>query len=437
MTDNVVVKEEPDIDVTEKVDVTQIKEEPIDSEDDRFDGLPTQLAHKEDCVPKPSAEESTAETSAKPPTEKPNTESTTIEDKKPKCEQLEKRLTKPPSNNYNPDTFLCVVCSDQASGYHYGVPACEGCKAFFKRSRQIKDITYKCPANGQCKIDKMSRKCCQACRLQKCQDVGMSPDYLGNKIKKTKKDDDKNGKGKKSSVSAESNMSPEDLKMDHFVETLTILSKNISENADINNKQFSSVKQQFCLTISEQLNNLIDWGKQLPGYSELDISDQAILIQAAWLDLLVLQWGFHSMKVNDKIGFSSTFSVNKDQAQECGFETLYSALSQLSERFKWYFMNESDLACLKAVCLISTENSGVSKQDLVEELTSKFILALQYNADKQIHMYAEKFTALILVLPQLKYVVNQLIEYLYTVKLSSESELSDLVIEMLQAKSRL
>ena len=70
--------------------------------------------------------------------------------------------------------FLCLVCGDSASGYHYGVPACEGCKAFFKRSLQATDLNYRCPGNNNCKIDKMSRKCCQACRLKKCNEVGMS-----------------------------------------------------------------------------------------------------------------------------------------------------------------------------------------------------------------------------------------------------------------------
>lgn len=35
-----------------------------------------------------------------------------------------------------PETRYCAVCSDYASGYHYGVWSCEGCKAFFKRSLQ-------------------------------------------------------------------------------------------------------------------------------------------------------------------------------------------------------------------------------------------------------------------------------------------------------------
>ncbi|MGH0160049.1 UNVERIFIED_CONTAM: hypothetical protein FKN15_038479 [Acipenser sinensis] len=66
----------------------------------------------------------------------------------------------------------CAVCSDFASGYHYGVWSCEGCKAFFKRSIQGHN-DYICPATNQCTIDKNRRKSCQACRLRKCYEVGM------------------------------------------------------------------------------------------------------------------------------------------------------------------------------------------------------------------------------------------------------------------------
>lgn len=83
------------------------------------------------------------------------------------------------------------MCSDVASGYHYGVWSCEGkssskylyylnvcklyigCKAFFKRSIQGTN-EYICPATNTCTIDKHRRKSCQACRLRRCYEVGMT-----------------------------------------------------------------------------------------------------------------------------------------------------------------------------------------------------------------------------------------------------------------------
>ncbi|KAB1263884.1 Peroxisome proliferator-activated receptor gamma, partial [Camelus dromedarius] len=66
----------------------------------------------------------------------------------------------------------CRVCGDKASGFHYGVHACEGCKGFFRRTIRLKLIYDRCDLN--CRIHKKSRNKCQYCRFQKCLAVGMS-----------------------------------------------------------------------------------------------------------------------------------------------------------------------------------------------------------------------------------------------------------------------
>lgn len=106
--------------------------------------------------------------------------------------------------------LLCKVCGDIASGFHYGVHACEGCKVgtsitkpttfmiitdtqcgqnfnmllflgfffqgFFRRSIQ-QNINYKmCVKNENCLIMRMNRNRCQHCRFKKCLSVGMSRD---------------------------------------------------------------------------------------------------------------------------------------------------------------------------------------------------------------------------------------------------------------------
>ncbi|CAI5438415.1 unnamed protein product [Caenorhabditis angaria] len=75
-------------------------------------------------------------------------------------------------------TILCQVCSDRASGFHYGVFACEGCKGFFRRSIQQK-ISYRtCSRTEDCLILRNNRNRCQHCRLKKCLSVGMSRDAV-------------------------------------------------------------------------------------------------------------------------------------------------------------------------------------------------------------------------------------------------------------------
>uniref|UniRef100_A0A2K6PFT6 Peroxisome proliferator-activated receptor alpha n=1 Tax=Rhinopithecus roxellana TaxID=61622 RepID=A0A2K6PFT6_RHIRO len=66
----------------------------------------------------------------------------------------------------------CRICGDKASGYHYGVHACEGCKGFFRRTIRLKLVYDKC--DRSCKIQKKNRNKCQYCRFHKCLSVGMS-----------------------------------------------------------------------------------------------------------------------------------------------------------------------------------------------------------------------------------------------------------------------
>ncbi|KAK0397278.1 hypothetical protein QR680_002062 [Steinernema hermaphroditum] len=79
-------------------------------------------------------------------------------------------------NGYD-EPSICSVCRDEASGRHYGVIACFGCKGFFRRTVRA-GKNYTCRYEQKCRIDKAGRNVCRSCRFQKCLEVGMEPDAI-------------------------------------------------------------------------------------------------------------------------------------------------------------------------------------------------------------------------------------------------------------------
>ena len=83
-------------------------------------------------------------------------------------------MSSPLSGGKKPEA-LCLVCGDRASGKHYGVQSCDGCRGFFKRSIR-RSLNYVCKENGNCVVDVARRNQCQACRFKKCLEVSMNKD---------------------------------------------------------------------------------------------------------------------------------------------------------------------------------------------------------------------------------------------------------------------
>ena len=69
----------------------------------------------------------------------------------------------------------CKICNDKATGVHYGVASCEGCKGFFKRMT-LRKQKYRCFFGNNCPLMPDNRNRCKACRFRRCLESGMSID---------------------------------------------------------------------------------------------------------------------------------------------------------------------------------------------------------------------------------------------------------------------
>ncbi|XP_072016641.1 nuclear receptor subfamily 6 group A member 1-like [Amphiura filiformis] len=82
-------------------------------------------------------------------------------------------VTPPSGGGAVDDSKTCLICGDRATGLHYGIVSCEGCKGFFKRSICNKRV-YRCLRDKSCMMSRQKRNRCQYCRMLKCLQVGMN-----------------------------------------------------------------------------------------------------------------------------------------------------------------------------------------------------------------------------------------------------------------------
>ena len=158
----------------------------------------------------------------------------------------------------------------------------------------------------------------------------------------------------------ESTLTAHEVELENLVQNLTQLHTEYYLKAEEALEGFE-LKERLCKTVGQQLIRIIDWAKKLPGYCNLVISDQAILLQAAWVDLLILNWLFHSIHAEKGLRLSRVCCIEEEQAKELGFENIYSHIVPLVGRAKKYHIDEEEISCLKAISLTNAGKFIISQ----------------------------------------------------------------------------
>ncbi|KAK8748189.1 hypothetical protein OTU49_016361 [Cherax quadricarinatus] len=325
----------------------------------------------------------------------------------------------PPTHPLSGSKHLCSICGDRASGKHYGVYSCEGCKGFFKRTVR-KDLTYACREERSCIIDKRQRNRCQYCRYQKCLSMGMKREAVQEERQRTKGD-----KGDGDTDSSCGGIS------DMPIASIREAELSVEHTTDHPLDQGDAVTN-ICQAADRHLVQLVEWAKHIPHFTDLPVDDQVILLKAGWNELLIASFSHRSMGVEDGIVLATGLVVHRSSAHQAGVGTIFDrVLSELVAKMKEMKMDKTELGCLRSIVLYNPDVKGLTCCNDVEILREKVYAALEEYTRTSYPEEPGRFAKLLLRLPALRSIGLKCLEYLFLFKLIGDTPLDNYLMKML------
>ncbi|CAG9769194.1 unnamed protein product [Ceutorhynchus assimilis] len=323
----------------------------------------------------------------------------------------------PPNHPLSGSKHLCSICGDRASGKHYGVYSCEGCKGFFKRTVR-KDLSYACREEKSCIIDKRQRNRCQYCRYQKCLTMGMKREAVQEERQRTKDRDT-------SEVESTSNMQV-DVPLERIVEAEKRVECNeVSaslENINSNIRQASNT----------HLLQLLDWAKYLPHFTSLNLQDQINLLKHSWNELHIMALAHRSMTISTGILLATGLTINESTSHAIGVGNIYNWIHDFTSKLKEIRVDKTELACLRAVILFNPEFRGLVCRDDVNIIREKIYDVMEEYVRTTYPNEPGRFAKLLLRLPVLRSIGLKCQGHLFFYRLVNGVTLDSFLAEMLE-----
>lgn len=263
---------------------------------------------------------------------------------------------------------LCSVCGDKASGFHYNVLSCEGCKGFFRRS-VIKGAQYICHSGGHCPMDTYMRRKCQECRLRKCRRAGMREECVLSeeqiRLKKLKRQEEEQAQATSMPPRASS---PPQVLPQLSPEQRGMIEKLVAAQQQCHRRSFSDR-----LRVTE----IVDFAKQLPGFLQLSREDQIALLKTSVIEVMLLETSRRYNPGSESITFLKDFSYNREDFAKAGLQVEFiNPIFEFSRAMNELQLNDAEFALLIAISIFSADRPNVQDQLQVERLQHTYVEAL-------------------------------------------------------------
>ncbi|XP_061658915.1 glucocorticoid receptor-like isoform X2 [Syngnathoides biaculeatus] len=276
---------------------------------------------------------------------------------------------------------VCLVCSDEASGCHYGVVTCGSCKVFFKRAVEGQH-NYLCAGRNDCIIDKIRRKNCPACRFRKCLQAGMNLEARKNKKLNKRREqriirlpEPVPAMPLPAIPACVPQLAPTMLSVLKAIEPEIIYSGYDATLPDTSSRLMSTLNKLG----GNQIISAVKWAKSLPGFRNLHLDDQMTLLQCSWLFLMSFGLGWRSYQQcnGSMLCFAPDLIINKDRMKLPFMSGQCEQMLKICTEFVRLKVSYDEYLCMKVLLLLSTvPKEGLKSQAVFDEIRMMYIKEL-------------------------------------------------------------
>ncbi|XP_055519399.1 oxysterols receptor LXR-beta-like isoform X1 [Leucoraja erinacea] len=293
---------------------------------------------------------------------------------------------------------VCSVCGDKASGFHYNVLSCEGCKGFFRRS-VIKSAQYTCKSSGKCEMDVYMRRKCQECRLRKCREAGMRDHcVLSEEQIRSKKQRKREEELVAPEVAAVEALPEATDKARLTAEQEEMIQQLVAAQQQCNKRSFSDqpkvtpwpqgndphnreTRQQRFAHFTElaiiSVQEIVDFAKQIPGFLDLSREDQIALLKASTIEIMLLETARRYNHETECITFLKDFTYSKADFARAGLQFGFiNPIFEFSKGMRKLQLDDAEYALLIAINIFSADRPNVEDHQLVERRQQPYVEAL-------------------------------------------------------------
>merc|ERR1719278_1068535 len=188
-----------------------------------------------------------------------------------------------------------------------------------------------------------------------------------------------------------------------------------------------------CEMAARLMFSSVEWARNIPGFPELQVTDQVALLRLVWSELFVL----NAAQCNMPLHVAPLLAAAGLHASPMAADRVVAFMDHIRifqeqvEKLKALHVDSAEYSCMKAIVLFTTDAAGLSDGATIEQLQEKSQCALEEYCRTHYPNQPTRFGKLLLRLPSLRTVSASVIEQLFFVRMVGKTPIETLIRDML------